>query len=511
MRRLLWTSFVHALPFGFIGCAVSPHQSEVDLLPVSAKAESGASAASLAGKKVWDEIDEAENASRRDVGSEIQLMSAEARAKNSRESEETDRSESGHSAAPLLPPPEPESTDLTERIQDLVAIAVARSPKALAARHRAAAAEQRIPQVTAYDNPTVSTTAYPVDSNSIQTAAGRIPLAVTLSQPLPWRDKLTTRGEVAQNEARRLWTEVASVELEVTEAVRRAAADYWFAGEAIRITRDNRELVETLETVANARMRTGGSQQDVLGAALEADRLDDRILQYQRLRALARADLAALLGRRVEDLSDLRVPSPNIDLAGSLDSLYDQAVALRPDLAGMLWAISRDRRKKELARLERYPDFNVGLGWQSVRNDQAISPVSNGNDNVSFMVGVTLPIWHDRIDAGIREADQNIFASSRDYDSSLDTLQRDLGRLTATSETLYSQLRLNRESLVPTAEQTLRVSLADYRGGKVTFVQLTQNYLTLLMLETETARLEAEIAKTIATIDRTVGRTISVD
>lgn len=417
--------------------------------------------------------------------------------------------DSALSSTSFLPPPIVEPASPQQSIEGLVAEAIARSPKALAARHRAAAAEQRVPQVTSYDNPTLGTTAYPVDSNSVQTAAGRIPLSVTLTQPLPWRDKLTTRGAVAHDEARRLWTEVASVELEVAEAVRRAAADYWFAGEAIRITRDNRELVETLETVAKARLRTGGSQQDVLAASLEADRLDNRILQYEQLRGIARADLAALLGRRVDALAELVVPAPSSDFNGSIQSLYDEAIALRPDLSGKLWAISRDRRKKQLACLERYPDFNVGLGWQSVRNDQAISPVANGNDNVSFMVGVTLPIWHDRINAGIREADQNVFASSRDYDATLDTVQRDLGRLVATADTLQAQLRLNNESLVPTAEQTLKVSLADYRGGKVTFVQLTQNYLTLLMLQTESARLRSEIAKAMASIDRVVGRSVS--
>lgn len=459
-----------------------------------------ASTPSKAVAKTFDSVDDASHT--RQPAETIILVDAES------DSEPSD--DDADSTELLLPPPISDATTFPHSIDSLVAEAIARSPKALAARHRAAAAEQRIPQVTAYDNPTLGTTAYPVDSNSVQTAAGRIPLAVTLTQPLPWRDKLDVRGAIAHDEARRLWTEVATIELEVAEAVRRSAADYWFAGEAIRVLNDNRDLVDSLQAVAKAKVRTGGSQQDVLAARVEADQLDNRLLQYQRLHEIARSELAALLGQRIEQLQGLQIAQPTSDFGRSIEQLYDEAIALRPDLAGKLWSISRDRKKKQLACLERYPDFNVGLGWQSVRNDQAISPVANGNDNVSFIVGVTLPIWHDRINAGIREADQIVLASSRDYDATLDSIQRELGRLIATADTLDSQYDLYQDRLIPNAQQTLKVSLADYRGGKVTFVQVTQNYVTLLTLETEAARLRAEIAKAIASIDRTVGRTVSL-
>ena len=387
----------------------------------------------------------------------------------------------------------------------LVAEAVARSPRVLAARHRAAAAERQIPQVTSYQNPELGTTYAPIDSNSLQTAGGRVPLQIQLTQKMPWRTKLDTRGAIAWEEAKRLRELAAEAELQVAYDVRTAAADLWYADRAIEIAEADRELLSSIEEVAKARVRSGASQQDVLAARLESDRLDDRIASLRRVRGVAIAELASLLGQSIASVETIAIEIPTIDAAADVDRLINDAIACRPELRSQLFAITRDRQKRRLACLERYPDFNVGLGWQSVTEQEAISPVANGNDNINLIVGVSLPVWHDRINAGIREADQQIYASSREYDASVDQLRRDVGSAVVRLETLSDQQELFEKTLIPRAQQTLEISLADYRGGKVTFVQLTQNYLSVLALQTEAARLQSERAKAYAALSRAVG------
>ena len=401
--------------------------------------------------------------------------------------------------------PRPDDLTPTTPIGLLISRAVARSPVVVAARHRAAAALQRIPQVRSYDDPRLGTTYAPIDSNSLQTAGGRIPLSLTLSQRMPWRDKLDARGQVAFDEAQRLSVLAAEAELQVTLEVERAAADVWYADRAIEIAESNRQLLSSLEEVAKARVRSGASQQDVLAARLEADRLSNRIAILRRLRGVATAQLAALLGEPANQTERLRIELPEASDPFDADLLIDQAIRCRPELKSRLLAVRRDRGKRRLACLERYPDFDVGLGWQSVTRDEAISPVANGHDNLNLMIGVTLPVWHSRIDAGIREAEQQIFASSREYDAQVDAVRRDVLTAAVRLQTLADQLELYESALLPRSEQVLEVSLADYRGGKVTFVQLTQNYLATLALQTEAARLRSERFKAMAQLRRAVG------
>ena len=390
-------------------------------------------------------------------------------------------------------------------VASLVLRAVARSPKVAAARHRAAAASQKITQARSYEDPRLGTTYAPIDSNSLQTAGGRIPLSLTLSQKMPWRDKLEARACVASEEARRLSVLATEAELQVALDVEMAAADLWYTDTAIEIARSDRGLLEALEEVAKARVRSGGSQQDVLSARLEADRLDNRIASLRRLRGVAVARLASLLGESPDVTEELRIELPEVSGGGDIDRLIDEAVACRPELKSLLFAVRRDRQERRLACLNRYPDFDVGVGWQSVTRDEAISPVANGHDNVNLLIGVTLPLRHSRIEARIREAEQQFFASSRDYDAAVDAVRRDVLSAAVRLETFAEQLRLHEETLLPRSQQVLDVSMADYRGGKVTFIQVTQNFLAVLTLRTEAARLRSELVKSAAELQRATG------
>ena len=316
---------------------------------------------------------------------------------------------------------------------------------------------------------------------------------------------LDTRACAAAEEARRRSVLAAEAELAVALEAELAAADLWAADEAIDIARADRELLQSLEEVAKARVRSGGSQQDVLSARLEADRLDNRIASLRRLRGLAVARLAALLGEPPAAVDGLRIDLPDATDSGEVDQLITAAITCRPELKSHLFAVRRDRQKRRLACLQRYPDFDVGVGWQSVTRDEAISPVANGHDNLNLLVGVTLPVRRVRIDAAVRKADEAVFASSRDYDAGIDAVRRDVLSAAVRLETFGEQLRLHKETLLPRSEQVLEVSLADYRGGKVSFVQVTQNALAVLSLRTETARLRADRAKAAAELRRAVG------
>ena len=78
-----------------------------------------------------------------------------------------------------------------------VKLALERNPEIVAARRRVSAQEQVVPQVTALQDPMLTDTFWPISSNSPQTAAGRAPMMLSLSQQFPWMGKLQVRGEVA--------------------------------------------------------------------------------------------------------------------------------------------------------------------------------------------------------------------------------------------------------------------------------------------------------------------------
>ncbi|MBI1314306.1 transporter [bacterium] len=387
-----------------------------------------------------------------------------------------------------------------------VQFALGRNPEILAAQRAIAASSEVIPQVTAYDDPMLVDTFQPISSNSLQTAAGRAPNTLMLSQKFPWFGKLETRGQIAEQDVQIAMTRLAQAELKVTEDVRLAYYEMQFSQRAIAITEEDASLLRDLLQIAEARYRTGAaSQQDVLRAQVELNKLDDRLIALRRQLQQSQADLAKVLHVSPESKllasSDIGIPSA----PEQIDQLYQMAAECRPELQERFYAIQKTNRARDLAELNYYPDVTAGIGWQAVTTGGAVSPVSNGRDNVAFTLGINLPIWCDKLDAGVREWEQRSLENSRRYEATLDDTFRLIRRLMVQVDAIQQQLDLFQNSMIPKTEQALRVSTADYRVNKVDFQQLLDNWSDLLMFHLQVARLESSLAQTLASLERVVG------
>ncbi|QEF98556.1 Outer membrane efflux protein [Stieleria maiorica] len=393
-----------------------------------------------------------------------------------------------------------------QSVDYFVGIALSRHPKILAARNRVSAAVNLIPQARALPDPMFSNTFWPIHDQALQTAAGRVGNQMSLSQQIPFPQKLDAKASIASHEVRMAQAEVDAIEREITESVRLAYYEIWFAGRAIEIIQETRELVEDLTEVAEARYRSGGSQQDVLRAQLEADRIDDQLVTLRQQKQVAQADLAALLQQPVDMLPET---SDQLETASSpeqLEALIALAEQCNPTLQGLAAEFARDRSKESLACLQQYPDLTVGMHWGLVNdNHDVISPVANGHDNISFTVGTTLPIWRSKITAGIREAASRRSSTAQRLEAERDSLYGKVRRLAAQADALIQQRSIYENRIIPRTEDTLKLAISDYRGKRADFFSLIETYRELLMFETQLARIEATLAGTIAQIDRTVG------
>ena len=404
---------------------------------------------------------------------------------------------------------EPDTTTGRQNVvtlDSLIATALATHPSIAAARQKVAAAQHRVPQATALEDPMVGNTFWPIHDQALQTAGGRVGHQFALTQKLPWPAKLSARGAVAIREIQIASAEIARTELEITEAVRLAYYELWLASELIRIVEENSERVEDLIAVSEARYRTGGSQQDVLRAEIEGDRLEDQRIALRRQQEQARADLGALVRQPLQYMPTT-VDELNLDEAKpELDLLVAQAEQSNPMLQGLAAEIARDRAKESLACLQQYPDFQLGLGYSIINdNHDVLSGVANGHDNINFTVGVTLPIWRDKINAGIREAAHQRSSTTLRLDAERDRVRGTLRRQVAAAYAAIEQLELFRDRLIPRTEQTLQIATADYQGKKADFTDLIATYRELLSLQVQVARAQANLASTLAQIERIAG------
>ncbi len=407
---------------------------------------------------------------------------------------------------PIPAAPTARPADQASDLESLIAIALASHPSIAAARQKVAALRSRIPQATALADPMLGNTFWPIQDQALQTAGGRMAHQFALSQQVPWPAKLHARGAVAAREVQVAVAEVARAEREIVEAVRLAYYELWLSAELLRIVEDNQNLVSDLITVSEARYRAGGSQQDVLRAELEADKLADQMITLRRQQEQARAELGTLVRQPIE-LMSVAVDQLNLgEVTPQLEMLVARAEQCNPTLQGLAAEIARDRAKESLACLQRYPDFQLGLGyWIVSDNRNVISPVANGHDNINFSFGVTLPIWRDKINAEIREAAHQRSSTINRREAERDRLRGQLRRQVAAAYAAVDQLQLFRERLIPRTRQTLEIATADYQGKRADFFSLIDIYRELLTYQVQVARTQATLASTMAQIERTVG------
>lgn len=408
------------------------------------------------------------------------------------------------SPAPAAAAVPPIATGLSgpQLVEQLIPIALAQNPEVQAARKRLEAAGHQVPVAASLPDPMLGATSFPAP---VQTAAGQQEFALALSQKLPYYKKLQTASCAAESQANVARAQLATVELATIEQVQVAYYELYYLQQANEITKIEQQELTRIRDAANSRYKANlTSQQDVLRAELELSNTANELIRLRQQLESAQARLARVLHvspqtelQAVDKLSPEEAPR---DLAW----LEQRAVAARPELHVQLAALTRDRQKAQLARLQSVPDLTLAATWIDV-STAGISPVSNGNDSVLLTAGINLPLYRTRIDSSVKSMEAQAVATAREYDALRDGTLEQVADLFARAQSQQDMLLLLREDILPKAKQTYEVSSSAYSVGEVDFLQLIDNFRQLLRYELSYSRLEASLRQTLAELERLVG------
>ncbi len=389
-------------------------------------------------------------------------------------------------------------------VEELISFAMSNNPEIRVARAKAQARMARIPQARALDDPYVSTTLF---IKEIETAAGPQEAVVSVSQKLPWFGKRWLRGHAAYHDAQAAYAELANVELTVIEQVKLAYYDLYFIEEAIRV---NRLLVPKLNDVismSRSKYETDEDQvglETVLQAEVELHQLQVTLAELGQARAKANARLAKAihLPRGLKLAVQPRMPEtsrpPDVDM---LVAMIDQC---HPQLKARRQEIQRDNTNVRLARKNYFPDFNIGFNWIDI-GERGLSPVANGDDAYSVMLGMNVPIYRGKLNAAVRETRANASQSSHRYNATWDQLRADVETFHAQAIEHDRVLAILNTKILRKAEQTLELSVEGYRVDRIGFQQLIDNYETLLRFRISYHMRRARREQAIAQLERAIG------
>jgi outer membrane protein TolC len=388
-------------------------------------------------------------------------------------------------------------------VQELVAIALERNPAIQGAVARTQAQRARVPQAKALPDPMFSggwmgsIVPFKVEHGFAPSFRG-----LSVQQKFPYPGKLKLRGEIADRRAEAAGWMAEGVRRAVTAQVKVAYYQYFYDTKALEITKKNKDLLEKLERIAEARYRVGkGIQQDVLRAQVEVARVDQRLIVLNQQQATAEARLNTLLYR--DPGAPLPAPAPvtPADFKLGLPALYSLAHANDTVLQQERRMIEGGRDAVRLAQKSYEPDFAVTYTYQQ-RPDL--------KDSNGVMVGINIPVFYrHKQREKVIEASDELIGARRNLDARRTTVNYEIKQQYLAAQAARNLMNLYSKAIVPQSSLALESSMSAYEVGKVDFLSMLDNFTYVLDYEVDYYRELSKYQSALAKLEPLVGKELT--
>ena len=385
---------------------------------------------------------------------------------------------------------------LDDQMNGLIETLLADNSSLVSAWGRSRSSFERVPQERSLPDPVLG---YRYFAETPETRVGPQEHMIEVSQALPWRGKRRLQAARAENSATSQTWEAEDLERRMVADLKRAYFEAAYLQEAIRVNREERDLLSRFESIALTRYTSGqGIQQSVVKVQTEISRLDDRETNLHERLGIASRRISALIGRPEFPLALGPIELPFPDVANAVDDLEQHAVSRHPRVNAVEHRILADRVWTERRELESRPDFRVGLGYTMVgrREDLAgtiTPPEDNGKDVLALAVGFNIPVYRKRIRAGVAEARASEQADRDLLAAVQDSLRFDVQDATLRRDSLEERGRLYFEVIIPQAEESLASAEAAYTTNRLSFLDLLDAERVLFQSRLAYHRLVADL------------------
>ena len=357
-------------------------------------------------------------------------------------------------------------------LPELIREALANNPEIAAAAQAWAAAKSRISQAGALPDPMLSLRLQNVGPSPSLGEEEMSMAGLSVSQIVPFPGKRSLSEDAAREESRKMEAMLEETRRRVLAELKRLYFELALVKRSEAMVDEIQKLLKTLTETAQARYSVGeGIQQDVLLAQTELIRLTDRRIRLDQEEKKVKAAINAVILRPptapLGDPIPIRSPKPAL----TEDLFESAATAQSPMIRGSDRTVAAKERMFQMARRDRLPDFELSLGYFDRGRFESL---------YEAMVSMNLPLYYrSRQGARIREAEADLAGARESLNQDRQRVQlqvSDLYREITTSDRLRILIE---QALLPQARLSFESAKAGYEVGKVDFLTLLNNLISL--------------------------------
>lgn len=388
-------------------------------------------------------------------------------------------------------------------LEDYVQFALLNNPGLRAAFERWKASLERVAPARTLPDPRFTYANY---IKEVETRVGPQEQKFGLAQTFPWFGKLDLRCEMALQVAYAEHQRYEAAKLKLIYRVKKIYYEYCYLGHATEIAKGNVTLLKYLESVARAKYKGGaGLQSAVIKAQVELGKLEDRLHSLQDLMRPITVKLNIALNRP----SHMSLPAPKDILTRKRtitdDELFLMLRAENPNLKVFDFMAAKEDLAAKLASKNYFPDMTLGVDYIDTASRSDMDPEDNGKDPVIAKLSVNVPIWHGKYDAIKGETAARRRAVMRERREKENLLIADLEMALYQLRDADRKIDLYRNTLLPKAEQNMKVTQRAFTSDKVGFLDLIDSQRILLGFQLEHKRALADRAQRMAEIEMLSG------
>lgn len=326
---------------------------------------------------------------------------------------------------------------------------------------------------------------------------------VGVSQTFPFPGKLRVKGQAAFHEALLAEESYHAKEREIRSEVKAAYADYFLAVKSIEIFEENVELMRQFAKVTESKYAVGKVRQtDVLRAQIELSKMLNMLVTLNQEKETAQAMLNSLLNLPPATL--LGSPQePRIKpLLLSYEKLQTVALDNRPELLEATHHKHHSSLLLKSAQLEYLPDITMEFRTRQAKNPEL-------DDTRDIMVGFTIPLWFWKQKSMVDMAKAEKEMSEAEYEATRNRTLLGVKNMLVKAQTADRLVDLYKTSVLPQAEQALKISETAYQSDQTSFLELLDVQRNLLQFRIEHYEHLAEYERWSAELERFLGKDLA--
>jgi cobalt-zinc-cadmium efflux system outer membrane protein len=361
------------------------------------------------------------------------------------------------------------------------------------------AARHRIISMSSLEDPELGVEFEGIPKDSID--AGKFQdIEWSFSQKWPFPGKLSLKRKIAAEEAQKVYHEFLEKSQNLLALAKQTYADYVLKAEILVLLQKNSVFLSQLENIIRQKYEVGkGSQQDLLLAQVEQERLQSEIANTIQEMQTTAARLNVLMGKHPESFLPPAEPFFCPVHSWSFDELMSLARQHRQEFKHHQSVIRVVELEYKLAKRQNEPDFFTRLETRQFEG--------TGLKEYDVMLGISIPwLWtRGKVKEGVQEAKYNLSGAQKDFEAKQNMVGFEIKESLVKVQTSQNLLNLYENTILPKSRQILQAAQSSYETDKTDFLNLIQLQRNHLAFELEYKKLQAEHFRAIAELEKSTG------